>query len=226
MMRCVLGASLIGMLLLSTGCAYNSVASNNSTKSGSFFGDFGVRGNGNISTIESGSKIRNLSIWGDNNRVTVEDEVTVAKLEIYGKNNFVSLPYYLDIRMTEAAGGNTIERRPRGSYISTNRPLGPDYQLPPRYQSVSPASPDSGGTYIAPAQPMPSGSNSGMSSGGSSYPQGLGTSQNPPPAGIINPPSPSGAVTMVEQGRSPESGVTPAPAGGTSNVTPVDSSRP
>jgi hypothetical protein len=206
MMRGMLGVAVLGAVLFSSGCAYNAVVGHSSAKSGAYFGDFGVKGNGNTATIESGSKIRNLSIWGDNNRVIVEDEVTVAKLEVYGKNNTVSLPYYLDIRMTETTGGNTIERRPRGSFLSSNRTLGPDYQLPPRYQGAAPS-------------PVPV----------YTYPAGDPGPSYFVPQPSAAPASPSGAVNMAEQNRpapAPEPSPLPPPgsppSGGIQNVTPVD----
>jgi hypothetical protein len=101
-----------GLLVMATGCAYNSGAGRQTVRSGVFFGDFGVMGDGNTMTAKNGSKLSKLSVIGNDNTVMVEDLVTLPHIEFWGSNNTVSVPEYLMLRVTEVGHGNKVIRRP------------------------------------------------------------------------------------------------------------------
>lgn len=103
---------LAGVTLMSaTGCASWNGVSHAANRRGTFYGDFGITGNGNTYIVERGSKLDKLSIAGDNNSVHLEEGVTCRHIEFWGNGNTVSIPEYLILRTT-SVGKNQIIRRP------------------------------------------------------------------------------------------------------------------
>ena len=104
--------ALIAGLLLSTGCAHNALVGDNTVRVGVYFGDYGIKGDGNDVTILSDSRLTKVSFWGNNNTVTVELGVTLPHVEFWGRNNTISVPECLMIRTTEVGEGNKVILRP------------------------------------------------------------------------------------------------------------------
>jgi hypothetical protein len=124
-MKSLLAAAVIVVLSIGvTGCAHVAFVGHQNAYAGVWFGDVGVKGNGNNVTVQRGSGLRKLSIWGDNNTVTVEDSVTLVHLEFCGQNNTVTLPAGLLIRLTDWGKGNQIVRRPEVWDRMTEVPYG------------------------------------------------------------------------------------------------------
>jgi hypothetical protein len=111
MMRVLIAAVAVGLLVGTTGCAHNAIVANNALRVGVFYGDVGVKGDGNNVTILRGSRVPKLSILGNRNMVTVEENVTLAHVEFWGLDNTVSIPETLTIRITEMGRGHQIIRR-------------------------------------------------------------------------------------------------------------------
>lgn len=106
-----LGVAAAGLLV--AGCAPTELATNKSQREGAFYGDYGITGHDNVTTIKGGSLINKLSIIGDGNRVIVEDDVAMAKIEIWGSGNEIELPYGLNPYFTQVSrNGNTVRNRP------------------------------------------------------------------------------------------------------------------
>jgi len=129
---------MAGLVTAGMGCAVNPIVAHGSVTANQYFGDVGITGNGNSTTILRGSKVSKLSIIGDNNTVTVEDDVTIYRIEFWGKGNSVSIPETLSVRCNNV-GNNQIIRRPVAV-----RPL----PVETRYEHPSPV-------YTPPAEPAP-----------------------------------------------------------------------
>lgn len=112
MTRVIFRGIAVGLLVLATGCAHNSIFGDGGMRSDQFFGDLGITGDQNGITVESGSRLHKLSILGHNNTITVAENVRIAQIEFWGKGNTVSLPEDMVVRTTEV-GTNQIIRRPR-----------------------------------------------------------------------------------------------------------------
>ena len=129
-------AFIAGLLLLSTGCAHNALVGDNTVRVGVYFGDYGIKGDGNDVTILSGSRLTKVSFWGRNNTVTVEDGVTLPHVEFWGRNNTITVPECLMIRTTEVGEGNKVILRPVSAKLSvegerTYKPMGPLPEVTP-----------------------------------------------------------------------------------------------
>jgi hypothetical protein len=156
-MRKLLAATfIVGIALGVTGCAPNAYVGHQNAWAGVWFGDLGIKGNGNNVTVQRGSNLRKLSVWGDSNTATVEDGVTLVHIEFFGQNNTVTLPAGLLIRLTDVGKGNTLVRRPEVWDRMTETPYGPAptiVPLPPVGGTQAPT-----GTPVTPppGQPRPS----------------------------------------------------------------------
>jgi hypothetical protein len=149
-MNRIVGTALaVGLLLLATGCAYNSAAGQKTMRVGVFFGDLGVFGDGNNVTAQNGSRLSKLSLIGNDNNVMVEDLVTLPHVEFWGSNNTVSVPEYLMFRMTQVGHGNKIIRR----QITWDLGAEADqlYTMPQRTRGAAPA----GGATPPPSATQP-----------------------------------------------------------------------
>ena len=125
MMRLLAATFIVGIALGVTGCAPNAYVGHQNGWAGVWFGDLGIKGNGNNVTVQRGSNLRKLSVWGDCNTVTVEDGVTLVHIEFFGQNNTVTLPAGLLIRLTDVGKGNSLVRRPEVWDRMTETPYGP-----------------------------------------------------------------------------------------------------
>lgn len=114
MTRVVIGGLLIGVLLATAGCldGTTDIRGHYNERSGQYFGNLRIVGDGNNLTVLRGSRMKKLSICGNNNTVTLEENVTLAKVEFWGHGNTVSIPDYLLVRSSEV-GSNQIIYRPR-----------------------------------------------------------------------------------------------------------------
>jgi hypothetical protein len=124
------------LLWIASGCANVSMVAHGSSRSGVWFGDVGIKGNGNNVTVLDKSRLTKLSIWGDENTVTVQDEVTLPYVQFYGNNNIVSVPDILMIRVTEVGNGNRIIRRPLKADTSAEAET---LYVPPPESATTPA---------------------------------------------------------------------------------------
>ena len=131
-----IGALTAGLLLFSTGCAHNSIMASNVVRVGNFFGDLGVKGDGNDVTVMRASRLRKISLWGDNNTITVEDGATIGHVEFFGLQNTVSISDNLIVRLSEIGRGNQLIRRQTV----------PETEVRPETYYVPPTAPASGGT--------------------------------------------------------------------------------
>ncbi|MGD8450976.1 MAG: hypothetical protein PVJ57_04085 [Phycisphaerae bacterium] len=111
MNRIVLVVMALGVLLGVCGCAHNSLAGDQSTRTGVYFGDVGIWGSGNQWTVQRGSRLTKVSFFGHQNTVMIEDDVTLPKVEFIGDDNTISVPEYLMFRVTEIGKNNKVIRR-------------------------------------------------------------------------------------------------------------------
>jgi hypothetical protein len=121
----VVVSCLVGLV----GCANNNVVANNSSRTGQFFGDFGITGNNNVVTIEQWSKLTKLSIIGDGNEVIVEEGVRLPSIEVFGSDNVISVPDYLIVQMNQVGDGNRLVRRQTQPRVEDTTQM---YRPPPR----------------------------------------------------------------------------------------------
>jgi hypothetical protein len=152
-MRKLLAAAVIVAVSLGVaGCAQNAFVGHQNGWAGVWFGDVGVKGNGNNVTVQCGSNLRKLSIWGDCNTVTVEDGVTLVHVEFFGKDNTVTIPAGLLVRLTDWGKGNTLVRRQEVWNRMIETPYGPTPAVVP----LGPATPIPTGTPVMPPPAEPS----------------------------------------------------------------------
>lgn len=153
-MKKLLAATIVvGVSLGVAGCAQNAFVGHQNGWAGVWFGDLGIKGNGNNVTVQRGSNLRKLSVWGDCNTATVEDGVTLVHIEFFGKNNTVTIPAGLLVRLTDWGKGNTLVRRPEVWDRMTEVP----YSAAPVVISPGPVTPIPMGTPVAPppGEPRP-----------------------------------------------------------------------
>ena len=139
MNRILTGVLALGLLLVTTGCAHNAIVAHESVRVGTFFGDLGIKGNGNSMTVLRGSRLTKVSFWGDHNTVTVEQGVTLAHVEFFGKHNTVSIPDTLMVRLTEVGEGNKVLRRETPPLLDSGAAT--IYELPPVEEATEPYAP-------------------------------------------------------------------------------------
>ncbi len=128
------------------GCAQHAFVGHQNAWGGRWFGDVGIKGNGNNVDVQRGSNLRKLSVFGNNNCVTVEDSVTLVHVEFVGKNNTVTIPAGLLVRLTDWGTGNQLIRRPEVWDRMSEIPYGAGPAVSP-----TPVPP---GTFIVP-EPRP-----------------------------------------------------------------------
>lgn len=133
--------TLIGcVLLMLTGCAHNAVVSDGVTRTGKYYGSFGITGDNCDVTVEEESKLSKLSFLGNGNRVTIEDGASCNRVEFWGRNNTVSAPYGLVMTVREVGEGNRIINRPRTPRM-VDELYSPAQPLPEIQVLVTPAPP-------------------------------------------------------------------------------------
>ena len=92
----------------------NRLVGHRMTRSGEWYGEFGIFGNSNDITVVHGSRLTYLKIAGDGNNVTLEDGVPCGKIEVFGGNNTISVPEGLRLRDSIIGHRNRIIRRAGG----------------------------------------------------------------------------------------------------------------
>jgi hypothetical protein len=132
-MKSILAASLLGVVLLTSGCTgrwkTNPIVNpRGSVEARRYYGNVGIEGNGNNVTMQAGSNVPRLSIFGHNNQVVVEDGCTLFEVEIVGDGNIVNLPARHVLVRAKIWGKSSVTYR--GTTLS-DLPTG--YRPPPEY---------------------------------------------------------------------------------------------
>lgn len=120
--KAILAGFVSGMLVVSSGCATNSVVGSGLQKAGKYSGNVGVTGHNTHLTIQRGSVVPKLSIIGDKCEVIVEDGAELGRIEFWGNGSSVSVPSDMVVWVSEVGNNSFIRRPPSQSNSAKPKP--------------------------------------------------------------------------------------------------------